>query len=276
MRELEEHPCLVVAAIEGYCLGGGLELALACDARIAGTSATFGLPEVGRDLLPTWGGHHRLARVIGLGRAKELVLLGRRLGAADALATGLVTEVVVDGAAREPRARRGGRRRSRYRPGDGGPREGARHRRIRRRPAHRRAARPARGGRPGVTTVLPTPPTERRPVWTRASRSTGRRLLITGAASGMGRSFAELAAADGAHVGSARPQRHRARADRRIARRQRHPRRRRGRPQRLGRHRGGRRRAGAPRWAGSTRSATSPAGTRRAGSGSSRTTCGSG
>ena len=101
MRELEEHPCLVVAAIEGYCLGGGLELALACDARIAGTSATFGLPEVGRDLLPTWGGHHRLARVIGLGRAKELVLLGRRLGAADALAAGLVTEVVADGAARD-------------------------------------------------------------------------------------------------------------------------------------------------------------------------------
>jgi enoyl-CoA hydratase len=101
MRDLEEHPCLVVAAIEGYCLGGGLELALACDARIAGTSATFGLPEVGRDLLPTWGGHHRLARVIGLGRAKELVLLGRRLGAVDALAAGLVTEVVADGAARE-------------------------------------------------------------------------------------------------------------------------------------------------------------------------------
>jgi enoyl-CoA hydratase len=101
MRELEEHPCLVVAAIEGYCLGGGLELALACDARIAGSSATFGLPEVRRDLLPTWGGHHRLARVIGLGRAKELVLLGRRFDAPDAQAAGLVTEVVADGAARE-------------------------------------------------------------------------------------------------------------------------------------------------------------------------------
>jgi enoyl-CoA hydratase len=101
MRELEEHPCLVVAAIEGYCLGGGLELALACDARIAGAAATFGLPEVGRDLLPTWGGHHRLARVIGLGRAKELVLLGRRLDAAEALAAGLVTDMVADGAARD-------------------------------------------------------------------------------------------------------------------------------------------------------------------------------
>jgi len=101
MRELEEHPCLVVAAIEGYCLGGGLELALACDARIAGASATFGLPEVGRDLLPTWGGHHRLARVIGLGRAKEVALLGRRLDAAEALAAGLVTEAVPDGTARD-------------------------------------------------------------------------------------------------------------------------------------------------------------------------------
>ena len=101
MRELEEHPCLVVASIEGYCLGGGLELALACDARIAGVAATFGLPEVGRDLLPTWGGHHRLARVIGLGRAKELVLLGRRLDAGAAAAAGLVTDVVADGAARD-------------------------------------------------------------------------------------------------------------------------------------------------------------------------------
>ena len=88
MDELEAHPCLVVAAIEGFCLGGGLELALACDARIAGDGATFGLPEVGRDLLPTWGGHHRLSRVVGLGRAKEIVLLGRRLDAAEALACG--------------------------------------------------------------------------------------------------------------------------------------------------------------------------------------------
>jgi enoyl-CoA hydratase len=101
MTELEDHPCLVVAAIEGFCLGGGLELALACDGRVAGASATFGLPEVGRDLLPTWGGHHRLARVVGLGRAKELVLLGRRLDAAAAATAGLVTQVVPDGGARD-------------------------------------------------------------------------------------------------------------------------------------------------------------------------------
>jgi len=90
-----------VAACAGHTIGGGLELALACDGRVAGTSATFGLPEVGRDLLPTWGGHFRLARVVGLGRAKELVLLGRRLDADGALTAGLVTEVVADGAARE-------------------------------------------------------------------------------------------------------------------------------------------------------------------------------
>jgi enoyl-CoA hydratase len=101
MDELEAHPCLVIAAIEGFCLGGGLELALACDARIAGRGATFGLPEVGRDLLPTWGGHYRLSRVVGLGRAKEIVLLGRRLDAAEAEACGLLAEVVAEGGAHD-------------------------------------------------------------------------------------------------------------------------------------------------------------------------------
>jgi enoyl-CoA hydratase len=101
MDELEAHPCLVIAAIEGFCLGGGLELALACDARIAGDGATFGLPEVGRDLLPTWGGHHRLSRVVGLGRAKEIVLLGRRLDVTEAVAWGLLAEAVPAGGALE-------------------------------------------------------------------------------------------------------------------------------------------------------------------------------
>ena len=108
MDEIEAHPCLVVAAIEGFCLGGGLELALACDARIAGDGATFGLPEVGRDLLPTWGGHHRLSRVVGLGRAKEIVLLGRRLDTTEALACGLLAELTAPGQSlqRCPRSRR--------------------------------------------------------------------------------------------------------------------------------------------------------------------------
>ncbi len=101
MDEIEAHPCLVIAAIEGFCLGGGLELALACDARVAGQGSSFGLPEVGRDLLPTWGGHYRLSRVVGLGRAKEVVLLGRRLDAAEAVQWGLLSDVVPTGAARE-------------------------------------------------------------------------------------------------------------------------------------------------------------------------------
>jgi enoyl-CoA hydratase len=101
MDALEAHPCLVIAAVEGWCLGGGLELALACDVRVAGAGAAFGLPEVARDMLATWGGHHRLARVVGLGRAKELVLLGRRLDAEAAAACGLVVEVVPAGSARE-------------------------------------------------------------------------------------------------------------------------------------------------------------------------------
>lgn len=99
MDELEQHPCLVVAAIEGYCLGGGVELALACDLRVAGDGATFGMPEVSIGMLPTWGAHYRLPRIVGLGRAKELVLTGRRFAATDALAYGLLAEVVPAGTA---------------------------------------------------------------------------------------------------------------------------------------------------------------------------------
>jgi enoyl-CoA hydratase/carnithine racemase len=101
MEEIEQHPCPVIAAIEGYCLGGGLELALSCDARVAGRNSTFGLPEVARDLLPTWGGHYRLARVIGSGRAKAVGLFGLRLEADEALAAGLLLEIVDAGRASE-------------------------------------------------------------------------------------------------------------------------------------------------------------------------------
>ena len=88
-----------IAAIAGWCLGGGLELALACDFRVAAASATFGLPEVGIGILPSSGGTHRLARLVGTARAKELVLLRDRVDAAEAHAFGLVTEVVADGGA---------------------------------------------------------------------------------------------------------------------------------------------------------------------------------
>jgi enoyl-CoA hydratase/carnithine racemase len=83
-----------VSAISGYCLGGGLELALATDFRIAGESALFGFPEVGLGILPSSGGTMRVTRLLGAARAKELILLRERLDAGAALAAGLVTEVV--------------------------------------------------------------------------------------------------------------------------------------------------------------------------------------
>ena len=92
-------PQPTIAAIAGWCLGGGLELALACDFRVAEETAQFGLPEVRIGILPSSGGTHRLARLVGAARAKELVLLRERIGAADAAAFGLVTEVVADGGA---------------------------------------------------------------------------------------------------------------------------------------------------------------------------------
>jgi methylglutaconyl-CoA hydratase len=87
-------PRPVIAALNGAALGGGLELALACDVRIAAESAEVGLPEVRLGIIPGAGGTQRLARVVGVAAAKELILTGRRIGAARALALGLVSEVV--------------------------------------------------------------------------------------------------------------------------------------------------------------------------------------
>ena len=83
----------VVAAINGYALGGGCELALACDVRVASDRAQIGLPEVTLGIFPGWGGTQRMPRLIGPGRAKELILTGRRVGAEEALALGLVERV---------------------------------------------------------------------------------------------------------------------------------------------------------------------------------------
>ncbi len=83
-----------VSAISGYCLGGGLELALATDFRIADESAVFGFPEVGLGILPSSGGTQRVTRLLGAARAKELILLHDRFDAQTALRAGLVTEVV--------------------------------------------------------------------------------------------------------------------------------------------------------------------------------------
>jgi 2-oxoglutaroyl-CoA hydrolase len=84
----------VVAALHGYCFGVGLELALACDFRIAADDVQLGFPEVTIGMIPGSGGTQRLARLVGVARAKDIVMRGRRVGAQEALALGLVTEVV--------------------------------------------------------------------------------------------------------------------------------------------------------------------------------------
>jgi 2-oxoglutaroyl-CoA hydrolase len=90
----ERCPKPVIAKLRGYAFGVGLELALACDFRIAADDVELGLPEVRLGMIPGSGGTQRLARLIGLGRAKDVIMRGRRIAAEEALALGLVTEVV--------------------------------------------------------------------------------------------------------------------------------------------------------------------------------------
>jgi len=91
---VERCPKPVIAAVNGYCLGGGMELALACDFRIASTAARFGQPEVNLGIIPGGGGTQRLPRVVGLGAALKLILTGDLIDAAEALRLGVVEEVV--------------------------------------------------------------------------------------------------------------------------------------------------------------------------------------
>lgn len=93
--ELFDRP--VIAAINGVALGGGNELAITCDIRISSDLAKFSQPEVSFGLIPAWGGTRRLARLVGLGLAKELILTGRTIDAQEALRIGLVNKVVPDG-----------------------------------------------------------------------------------------------------------------------------------------------------------------------------------
>jgi enoyl-CoA hydratase len=92
-RLLETMPKPTIAAINGFALGGGCELALACDIRYASTNAKLGQPEVNLGIIPGWGGTQRLARVCGLGVAKELIFTGRTVAADEALRIGLVNGV---------------------------------------------------------------------------------------------------------------------------------------------------------------------------------------
>ena len=93
-RLLETMAKPTIAAINGFALGGGCELALACDLRYASTKAKLGQPEINLGIIPGWGGTQRLARVAGLGFAKDLVLTGRVVDAEEALRAGLVHRVV--------------------------------------------------------------------------------------------------------------------------------------------------------------------------------------
>lgn len=94
LRRLEQLPKPVIAAVNGFALGGGCELAMACHLRLAAPHARFGQPEVNLGLIPGYGGTQRLARLVGRGRATELCLTGALLGAEDALRMGLVNRVV--------------------------------------------------------------------------------------------------------------------------------------------------------------------------------------
>ena len=92
-RLLETMPKPTIAALNGFALGGGCELALACDIRYAASSAKVGQPEINLGIIPGWGGTQRLARVAGVGFAKELILTGRTVDADEALRRGLVEAV---------------------------------------------------------------------------------------------------------------------------------------------------------------------------------------
>jgi len=92
-RAIEQAPQPVIAGINGFALGGGCELSLACDIRIAAENAVFAQPEVALGIPPGWGGTQRLLRVVGPGMAADLILTGRRIDAAEALRIGLVNAV---------------------------------------------------------------------------------------------------------------------------------------------------------------------------------------
>jgi enoyl-CoA hydratase len=93
-QQMEDFARPVICAVNGYCLGGGLELAMSCDMRIASATAQFGQPEINIGIIPGGGGTQRLPRLVGVGIAKELIYTGRFISAERAAAIGLVNEVV--------------------------------------------------------------------------------------------------------------------------------------------------------------------------------------
>lgn len=94
LNEIESLPKPTIAAVDGYALGGGCEVSMSCDLRVATTRAKFGLPEVGLGVIPSAGGTQRLQRLVGIAKAKELIFTGAIIDAATALQLGLVNKVV--------------------------------------------------------------------------------------------------------------------------------------------------------------------------------------
>jgi enoyl-CoA hydratase len=93
-KEIEDSKKIVIAAVNGFALGGGCEIAMACDIRIASTKAVFGQPEVSLGVIPGFGGTQRLTRLVGMAKAKELIFTGRIIKADEAEKLGLVNKVV--------------------------------------------------------------------------------------------------------------------------------------------------------------------------------------
>jgi len=97
MKKIAEMPKLTIAVLKGYALGGGLELALSCDVRVATEDVEIGFPELSRGLVPAWSGSQRLAKLLGVSQAAFMVLTSERIKGRRAYEIGLVNKVVESG-----------------------------------------------------------------------------------------------------------------------------------------------------------------------------------